>query len=194
MATKREEQKADTRRRILDVSGRAFRQHGYGGAGVDGLAKAAGVTSGAFYAHFGSKAQAFDEAVADGMAQLVQGIRYFQTTFGTHWWPEFVRFYLGAKRTCDLSDACTLQTLPIELARSGDAAKTGFEQALAQVVATLVEGPPCVGSPHDLPSAYAALSTLIGAVTLARAVATPEVAAAMAQAAECALLGRAARE
>ena len=44
----------------------------------------------------------------------------------------------------------------------------------------------------NLPSAYAALSMLIGTVTLARAVATPDVAAAMAKSAECALLGSAA--
>ena len=121
-------------------------------------------------------------------------LRISSDGFDMHYKGAPITDYHAVVVTCDLSDACTLQTLPIELARSGDAAKAAFEQALAQVVATLVEGPPCVGAPHDLPSAYAALSTLIGAVTLARAVATPEVAAAMAQAAECALLGRAARE
>ena len=67
--------KEETRARILAGAGRTFRSQGYGGAGVDGVAKAAGVTSGAFYAHFKSKAEAFREAVVVGMQDLEGAIR-----------------------------------------------------------------------------------------------------------------------
>ena len=50
--------KEGARTRILDAAGRGFRRLGFGGIGVDGLAKEAGVTSGAFYGHFPSKAEA----------------------------------------------------------------------------------------------------------------------------------------
>ena len=43
----RSEKKQETRQRILDAAGRGFRKGGYDGIGVDGLAKQAGVTSGA---------------------------------------------------------------------------------------------------------------------------------------------------
>lgn len=66
--------KEETRARILAGAGRAFRSQGYGGSGVDGLAQAAGVTSGAFYAHFSSKADAFRESVVAGMRELEAGI------------------------------------------------------------------------------------------------------------------------
>ena len=44
----------DVRARLVDAAGRGFRTGGFGGAGVDALAKGAGLTSVAFYAHFSS--------------------------------------------------------------------------------------------------------------------------------------------
>ena len=72
----RSEQKSQTRQQLLQGAGRGFRKAGFGGIGVDGLAKEAGVTSGAFYVHFDSKAQAFRESVALGMAELRGGVLY----------------------------------------------------------------------------------------------------------------------
>ena len=59
--------KEETHQRMLEAVGCGFRDRGYAGIGVDGLAKTAGVTSGAFYAHFGSKGEAFDVALAAGL-------------------------------------------------------------------------------------------------------------------------------
>ena len=89
------EKKAQTRQRILDAAGRGFRKGGFGGVGVDGLAKEAGVTSGAFYVHFDSKAAAFRESIIQGMSDVDGAIRQFQTEHGRAWWPTFVRFYFG---------------------------------------------------------------------------------------------------
>jgi AcrR family transcriptional regulator len=38
----------DARMRLVEAAGRGFRTGGFGGAGVDALAKGAGLTSGAF--------------------------------------------------------------------------------------------------------------------------------------------------
>ena len=55
-----------THRKMLDAASMSFRSNGYAGIGVDGIAKAAGVTSGAFYAHFGSKDKAFKSVLDMG--------------------------------------------------------------------------------------------------------------------------------
>jgi len=178
-----------TRQRILEGAGRGFRKAGFGGIGVDGLAKEAGVTSGAFYVHFDSKAHAFRESIAQGMAELRGGVQYYQAEHGRAWWPEFVRFYLGPKRRCDLSESCTLQTMPTEVARSDEASRTTFENALRDVAQAIVDGPISPGAPPDIETACAALSSLIGAVTLARAVGSEAFAEQIAGAAEHALLG-----
>jgi len=185
----RSEQKLQTRQRIVDAAGRGFRKGGFGGMGVDGLAKEAGVTSGGFYVHFDSKADAFREAVAQGMAGLKVGVLHFQAEHGRAWWPEFVRFYLGDKRTCDLSDSCTLQSLSPEVARSDDASRTTFEAGLLDVAHAVVAGPVSPAAPRDLGAACAALAALVGAVTLARAVSSAQVSDQIATATERALLG-----
>lgn len=186
----RNEQKQQTRQRIIDAAGRGFRKGGFGGIGVDGLAKEAGVTSGGFYVHFGSKTEAFREAVAQGMTDLKQGVLHFQAEHGSNWWPEFVRFYLGFKRTCDLSDSCTLQSLSPEVARADVVAQAAFETGLLEVAQAVVDGPLSPKAPRDLTSAFAALASLVGAVTLARAVSSPEIGNQIAMSTERALLDR----
>lgn len=185
----RHQQKAQTRQRIVEAAGRSFRRGGFGGIGVDGLAKEAGVTSGAFYVHFDSKNAAFREAVVHGMADLKAGVLHYQATHGPTWWEEFVRFYLGAKRRCDLSESCSLQSLSPEVARSSPEVRQAFEDGLHEVAKTILQGPDSPKSPRDEPSACAALATLVGAVTLARAVNSEAVADSIASATGIALLG-----
>ena len=180
------EQKSQTRQRIGEAAGRSFRKGGFGGVGVDGLAKEAGVTSGAFYGHFGSKSDAFHEAVAHGMADLKAGVLYYQQTHGSLWWPEFVKFYLGTKRLCDLAESCGLQALSPEVARASPEA---FEGGLKEVSATILSGPKSPKAPRDAAGACSALSALVGAVTLARAVGSEQFADAIAASAGAALLG-----
>lgn len=183
----RDEQKEQTRQRMLKAAAEGFRRHGYG-IGVDALAKRAGVTSGAFYVHFGSKAVAFRDAVVYGMDDLLGGVRHFQQQYGMAWWPEFVRFYLGAKRSCDLAESCSLQTLTPELARTDAGAREVFETRLQAVADAVVAGPSSPARPRSRAEALVALAALIGAVTLARAVADENLAKLIASSTEERLL------
>lgn len=177
----RDEQKKITRQRIIDAAGRGFRKGGYGGIGVDGLAKEAGMTSGAFYVHFDSKKAAFRESMLQGIAELQEGVNYLQTEHGAQWWPEFVRFYLSVKRTCDMSESCALQSLPPEVARLDESLRAEFETQLRKLAKSIADGPAAAGKPADEESAYAALALLTGAVTLARAVASESLSRKIAQ-------------
>jgi TetR/AcrR family transcriptional regulator, transcriptional repressor for nem operon len=184
----RSEQKEQTRLRMRQAAAEGFRSQGYG-IGVDGLAKRAGVTSGAFYANFSSKAEAFREAVAYGMDDLLGGIRYFQQQHGPAWWPAFVRFYLGEKRTCDLAQSCSLQTLTPELARADGEAKDVFREKLHAIAEAVVDGPDSPAKPATQEAALTALASLIGAVTMARAVGDEGMAQSVAGAMRQRLLG-----
>ena len=55
--------KARTRAEILDHAARLFRLRGYAGTNIDDIMLAAGLTRGAFYAHFTSKDDLFAETV-----------------------------------------------------------------------------------------------------------------------------------
>ncbi|GLQ87387.1 TetR/AcrR family transcriptional regulator [Dyella flagellata] len=184
----RDEQKKITRQRIIDAAGRGFRKGGYGGIGVDALAKEAGMTSGAFYVHFDSKKAAFQESMLQGMLELQEAVRHLQAQHDKAWWPQFVRFYLSVKRTCDLSESCALQSLPAEIARLDEPLRAQFEAELRKLAKAIAEGPPSPVTPADEESAYAALALLAGAVTLARAVSSESLSRKIAQGALQALL------
>src|SRR6476646_7868600 len=63
------EHKPETRRRIIETAGRRFKQDGIDGSGVSTLMKDAGLTNGAFYAHFASKDDLVTTAVAEELRQ-----------------------------------------------------------------------------------------------------------------------------
>lgn len=182
--------KEESRSRILASAGRGFRSRGYGGLGVDELAKQAGVTSGAFYAHFKSKAAAFREAVEAGMDDLRGGVEHFRAAGGDGWLGAFIDFYLGERREADLADSCALQSLTGDVARAGQEVREMFGAKLESVLRALTAGSP--GAP-DRAQAIALLALLSGAVSMARAVEDPavreEIAASVRLAAER-LVGR----
>jgi TetR/AcrR family transcriptional regulator, transcriptional repressor for nem operon len=184
----RSEQKLQTRQRIIEAAGRVFRRGGYGGAGVDGLAKEAGVTSGAFYVHFPSKADAFRESVSQSIEDVSQAIQAFQEQYGKDWWSEFVRFYLGPKRQCGLHESCGLQSLSAEVARADESVKSAYEDGIQRLASLIVRGPESVDAPRDENGATMALAALIGAVTMARAVGSQAQADQIASSAERLLL------
>jgi AcrR family transcriptional regulator len=164
------EQKEATRTKILTAAGRGFRRRGYGGVGVDELAKEAGVTSGAFYGHFGSKGEAFEAAALSGLVELCQAIETFQATHGGAWLGRFVDFYLSTKRTCELGGSCGLQTLTPEVARADSKLKAAYEVELLRVVEATAKGLPGKTPAARRKLAWGVLASLSGGVTLARAV------------------------
>ncbi len=174
-------QKEESRARILASAGRGFRSRGYGALGVDGLAKEAGVTHGAFYAHFKSKAAAFREAVVAGMGDLRAGVERMRE-FGPGWRREFVEFYLGDRRTCDLAESCALQSLTGEVARADDSVREAYESELRAIIEATAAGMVSETDADRRADATALLALLAGGVSMARAVKDPALGEAIAAA------------
>jgi len=182
--------KEATHKRILEAVHSGFRKHGYEGAGIDGLAKEADVTSGAFYAHFGSKAGAFREAIHEGLAQVKEAIENLQEEYGDNWLDEFSGFYLGEKRCDDLSNSCAMQSLTPEVTRSDDETRAIFQSDILEVVETFSKGLSEKDDKENLEKAWATISMLIGGVTLARAVKDPKLANSIANSVQSAIKKR----
>src|SRR5216684_1650384 len=157
----------DARERLVEAAGRGFRTGGFGGAGVDALAKGAGLTSGAFYAHFDSKAEAFRLVVADSLALLRNGVIAFQERHGRNWRNPFVDFYLGERMQVALDEACGVPTFSSDVARADDATRAVFEAELELLVETLAAG---FRGGHARQRALSLLAVLSGAAAMARAV------------------------
>lgn len=183
--------KEQARAKLIEAAGRGFRKRGYGGIGVDGLAKEAGVTSGAFYGHFKSKDEAFRVAVDCGLAELHDTIGALQAEHGKSWLAVFVDLYLGPKRTCELGSSCALQSLTPEVQRAADPIRSGFESGATRVAMAISRGlEGCEES--KLSRAWAILGLLSGSVTLARACESEAVGVTIAEGARNAALAIAA--
>lgn len=170
MVRYKQDQKEQTREKIIAAAGRCFRKDGYSGIGVDGLAKEAGVTSGAFYGHFDSKKSAFAAAIVDGLDGVGSAISSLQQQYGESWWEEFAKIYMNQKRTCDLTESCALQTLTPEVGRSDETIRSVFETEFLKIIKLANEGYSQTVNQNANEKTLANLAMLVGGVTLARAV------------------------
>lgn len=67
----RDEQREDTRRRLLDAARRVFVRRGFHGSSLDLVAEEAGFTKGAVYSRFDSKADLFLALLAERVAERI---------------------------------------------------------------------------------------------------------------------------
>src|SRR5258708_7833098 len=162
---------AQTRKRIVKTAAAAFRQNGIGGTGLAELMAAAGLTHGGFYRHFDSKDQLIAEASAEaldaGVEKMVCATAKTPRQTGL---AALVQNYLSVSHRENRQNGCVFAALGSELARADHnarkAATLGFEK-MVQVISDQFTGM----KPTDAKKrATAALSTMVGALTLARVV------------------------
>lgn len=177
-----------THQKILRAASRGFRRDGFSGIGVDGIAKAAGVTSGAFYAHFGSKEGAFKAALNVGLDEVIEAIPVFQSENGSDWVQAFADYYLGQDHRDDLEGGCAMTALSPEVVRAKPEIRIIFEQKMQIIIDLITQGLSSSQGQDDRGQrAWALLGTLIGGLIASRAVSDPhqarEIATAIKQAA-----------
>jgi TetR/AcrR family transcriptional regulator, transcriptional repressor for nem operon len=164
------EQKQQTAANILAAAGRGFRLEGYGGAGVDGLAHEAGVTSGAFYKHFASKAAAFEAAVDAGLKDFQRNMALAIANPDKDWLIALVDYYFGKEHLANLAGGCAVPGLTGEVARGSEQVHVVYQQGIDGIVSTIASGLTHLNERERRPRAWAMLAMLSGGVQMARAV------------------------
>jgi TetR/AcrR family transcriptional regulator, transcriptional repressor for nem operon len=156
--------KAETRERILAAAGELFRGHGIDAVGVDAVMHRAGLTHGGFYAHFGSKEELVAEVSAAALARsATRWERIGQEADPATALARIVESYLDPAHVAAAERGCVLTTLGPEMARRHDA-RPAITTSIRRMLDALA---------HCLPRrrrqrALATLSTMVGAVVLAR--------------------------
>lgn len=168
--------KEETRKNICEAVSRGFRKHGYAGVGVDGLAKAAGVTAGAFYAHLGSKASAFNLALDLGLEEVIEGVPRYQKEHGVRWIEAFSEYYLSEAHWANVEVGCAMASLTPEVARFDSQARDHYEQKMTEIVGLIADGLAGGTDEKRQSRAWAFLSILIGGLNIARAVGSSDTA------------------
>jgi TetR/AcrR family transcriptional repressor of nem operon len=168
------EHKEATRRRIVESAGRRFKRDGIDGSGIAALMADAGLTNGAFYAHFASKDELIATAVADQLRAQTERLRALPP--GTLGLEQFVRWYLSAEHRDAPQDGCPSAALLDEIGRAQSSIKETFTDGLListdELAARL--------APEDLQSArpqvLIVFAMMVGTIQLSRALADPQLA------------------
>src|SRR5690349_22842580 len=87
--------KSETRRRIIESAGRRLKRDGIDGSGIATLMADAGLTNGAFYAHFDSKADLVAKVLEDQLGR--QATQFSQLPDGPAGLEAFVGEYLSPR-------------------------------------------------------------------------------------------------
>ena len=169
MARYGKEHKDATRRRIIEAAGQRLKRDGIDGSGVATLMADAGLTNGAFYAHFTSKDDLVATAVADQLRQQLE--RYRSGPPGRAGVEQLVREYLSVAHRDDIEHGCPSAALLDELGRGSDATRNAYTDG----VVALADEIACRLAPDDPPSArgrvLSLFGLLIGTLQLSRALA-----------------------
>jgi len=166
--------KQATRQRIIETAGHRFKQDGIDGSGIATLMADAGLTNGAFYAHFSSKDDLVAHVVADQLDAQAESFRALPP--GRAGLEGFLREYLSPQHRDNPTDGCPSAALLDEIARCPAGAKHAYTdgaQAILEEIAARL-------APEDPQSARAkalGLYTIaVGTLQVSRVVSDPKVA------------------
>ena len=154
--------KEASRRRIMEVAGERFRSDGIAASGLATIMSDAGLTNGAFYPHFRSKAELVRESVAAAMEDQAK-------LMGSGGLEAAIDAYLSANHRDNPATGCTLAALLPELAREPAETREVWAKRFLAAVNKLGAGlSPRTPDPES--AAIGIYATLIGALQLARVV------------------------
>ncbi len=161
------DQKQATRQRILEAAGRRFKQDGIDGAGVAAVMSDAGLTNGAFYAHFASKEDLVANVLADQLRAQRQNLDAQPANRAGL--EAFIRSYLSPQHRDQAADGCPSAALLDEIARRPAATRQVFTDELSAEIDDIASRL----DPTDLEAARAdaltILGLMVGTLQLARA-------------------------
>ena len=161
------DRKQATRRRIIQAAGRRFKANGIDGSGIAALMADAGLTNGAFYAHFDSKDDLVASAVADQLREQCEMLA--AAAPGHAGVEQILRAYLSVGHRDSPEHGCPSAALLDEIARSAEVTRRAYTEGVLSVIDDVAARV----APHDPRSARVrALSIyalMVGTLQLSRA-------------------------
>lgn len=174
--TNRSDLKAASLQRILTAGASRLRSEGLDGAAIAPVMNEAGLTHGAFYAHFNNKNEL--AAAAFRFALLDNRPRWMGQAGKESWASRLGRLgkrYLTMAHRNNLADSCALAALASDAARSSPGFKKVYEEELRKSLHAI-----CIATDEDgsidsarIDDAIAFMALCVGGISLARAVDDP---------------------
>jgi TetR/AcrR family transcriptional regulator, transcriptional repressor for nem operon len=163
-------QAAENRETVINVASRLFRERGFDGIGLKDLMEGAGLTQGAFYKQFASKDDLAAQASKRALESACQ--RWSSAAEADPKDPlgAVIAFYLSMGHREETTDGCPVVALGADAARQGVDVKASFEAGIKQYLEMLGNWIGEADGEDSRDRAMAILSTMVGALVLARAV------------------------
>ena len=158
-------QKDATRRRTIAVASERFRSDGIAASGLAGIMNDAGLTNGAFYPHFRSKAELVRESVS---ATLDDQANQFHDSLSKGGLEAVIATYLSPAHRDSPGNGCAVAALLPELARQPSKSRNLYVERFATMVREIASALP-PRTPNKESVALGIYATLIGTLQLARA-------------------------
>lgn len=185
---KSRDETAATRERIVDRASVMVRERGIEGLGIADLMRDVGLTHGGFYRHFASKEELVAAAFARALAQSRRGALTEPPDATVKGLDRIVTAYLSERHRVDPGHGCLIAALGSEASRHGGELGAVFAGGARGLIAHLVRYMRGPSEPERRDQAVAVAATLVGALTLARAIGDPNEAGRVLEAARGGIL------
>jgi AcrR family transcriptional regulator len=160
-----------THDRILDVAARRFRQQGIAASGVAGIMSDAGLTNGAFYAHFSSKSDMIEKTLERSTNEQWQ---QFEKEIESGRLMEIVRAYLSEEHRNQADGGCPSAALLPEISRQELTTRHGYTESIRRLLNAVEKQLPNIPKgPKGREIAIGLFGLLVGTLQLSRAVDDP---------------------
>jgi len=165
-------EKEKSHRRIVKTAAARFRERGVDGIGLADLMKEADLTHGGFYGHFDSREELVAEAIE---CALRDGGEAVASVAGGNHPPAaklrlLVDAYLSVAHRDGLATSCAVTTMANDVARSNARARSAYTKQVGIYLELLAKLIATDTRKSRRAKAIVALATLVGAVSMARAV------------------------
>jgi len=167
------EHKQATRQRIVETAARRLKRDGIDGSGVATLMSDAGLTNGAFYAHFASKEELVATAVADQLRVQREGFSALPP--GRAGVEARVRTYLSREHRDQGQEGCPSAALLDEISRCSDATKQVYTDSTLAMIDDIAARLAPADPQSVRVKALSVYALLVGTLQLSRALSDREL-------------------
>jgi TetR/AcrR family transcriptional repressor of nem operon len=166
--------KEESHERIVRAAARAIRRSGYDGTGVADIMKEAGLTHGAFYAHFASReamlAEAADRAGAESNAFAASVIAAAPPEQALQ---ALMHAYLSEEHLAAIETGCPVSALGSEMPRQAPEVRRAATRRIKEMIDMVTRQSPDWGQPAAHERALVTVAAMVGTLMMARAVDDP---------------------
>ena len=162
------EHRAQAKAAIVQEAGRTLKESGFHGVGVDGLAASAQVTSGALYSNFANKEAVLEEVVATQLGIEFASLADQEPAVRRRMLGDVLRIYLSDLHRENPRDGCVMPSLSADVARAGDSVRETYRGRMVDVIATIAPAMPG-DEEEQVQQAWTLVASIVGAITIARA-------------------------